>query len=479
MAEAPTQLAHRFPAAARADWLALAERALKGAPIETLQSRTGDGVVIEPLYAPDRAVTAEPFDPAPRPAGRSWEIRVPVRHPQIARANAETREALEGGAASVVCAIDPDGESGVQVGGAEDMARLLDGVLTDLAPVALDAGFLGAHAAQWLANAAKASPIAPLAFHLDPLGAFVRSGASPGPIESHVAACAGVAARLAAPHPKASLFLASGVAVHEAGAGDAAEIAFAAASALAYARALEVAGLPPAEGLARIVIGLAVDGDPLVSVSKLRAARMVWRRITLACGAPCAARIEARSSRRMLTRADPWTNLVRLTAAGFAAAVGGADAIVLGAFTDAVSLPASLARRLARDTGLILMEEAHVGAVVDPAGGGWAFESLSAAIARAAWESLRAIEAAGGAARALSTGLIAEWAKNGRHELEKKIKSGELKIIGVTDFRLDKSEAVEIETAEPIPTRAPDPRLPGPDSHCSQLTPILLEELAR
>ncbi len=263
----------------------------------------------------------------------------------------------------------------------------------------------------------KASPAAPLAFHLDPLGAFAGAGASPGPIESHLIAAANTAARLSTTHPGASLFLASGVVVHEAGGTAAEELAFALAAALGYAKALVRAGLSMEAALGGIVLGLTTDVDPLLSIAKLRAARILWTRFTQACGAPRPATIEARSSGRMLTRADPWTNLVRLTAAAFAAAVGGADAIVLGAFTDALGAPAPFAERLARNTQLILMEEGHVGAAIDPAGGAGAFEALTIDLARVAWEQFTVIEAAGGVVAALREGLIARETATARERL--------------------------------------------------------------
>jgi methylmalonyl-CoA mutase len=478
LADPVTSLAQLFPPASRADWLALTRRALKGKPLEALESRTSDGIVIAPLHSPGEAPPPQPLDRARRAGERNWDIRAPVSHPDVAGANAEILEALGGGAASVLVALDPTGEGGVAIGGAGDVARLVDGVLTDIAPVAADAGFLGPQVATWLSLATKASPVAPLCFHLDPLSALARSGVSPGAIENHVAASANVAARLAATHPRASLFLASGVVAHEAGASEACEIAFAGACALAYARALETAGVAPAQALARIVLGLAVDGDPLVSIAKLRAARIVWRRITQACGAPSRALIEARSSRRMLTAIDPWTNLVRLTAAALAAAAGGADTIVLGTFTDAVGRPTPLARRLARNTGLILMEESHVGTVADPAGGSWAFESLSVQMARAAWEKLTRIEAVGGAAAALTGGLIGGWLEEGRQLLQAGLAGGARKIIGVNVFRPESDTAVEVEPASPRPVPAPDARLAGADSRCPPLAPIRLEDLA-
>ena len=478
MADPLTSLAELFPAASRGNWLALTQHTLKGKPLEALESRTSDGIVIEPLHSPDEAPSPQPFDPAPRASERSWDVRAPVSCRDVAGANAEILEALEGGAASVLVALESSGEGGVAIGGTGDMARLLDGVLTDIAPVAVHAGFLGPQVAERLSLATKASPAAPLCFHLDPLGALARCGVSPGAIENHVAASAGVAARLTATHPRASLFLASGVVAHEAGASEACEIAFAASCALAYARALETAGVPPPQAFPRIVLGLAVDGDPQLSIAKLRAARIVWRRITQACGAVSTALIEARSSRRMLTTTDPWTNLVRLTAAALAGAAGGADAVVVGGFTDALGRPAPLARRLARNTGLILMEEGHVGKVADPAGGSWAFETLSARMARAAWEKLARIEAAGGAAAALTGGLLGQWVEKGRQEIAAGLVGGAKKIIGVNVFRPESDAAVEVEPASPRPGAAPDARLAGKDSHCPPLAPIRLEDLA-
>ena len=310
--------------------------------------------------------------------------------------------------------LDPTGERGVAVGSAEELRDVLDGVMTDLAPVALDAGFLGPTCADWLAAAAKASPAAPLALNLDPLSAFARNGVSPGPIEAHLIAASHVAARLAETHPKASLFLASGGIAHEAGASPAWELAVGVTSALAYARTMTRAGIAQDEAFRRIVLSVSVDGDVLASIVKLRAARVLWDKITTACGVEDRARLQARSSDRMLTRADPWTNLVRLTSAGFAAAVGGADAVILANFTDAIGLPSPLARRLARNTQLVLMEEAHVGAVADPAAGAWAVEAQTDELARRAWSCIASIEAAGGIVDALRSGAVAEAVAVGR-----------------------------------------------------------------
>jgi methylmalonyl-CoA mutase len=464
-------LATGFAPPDRQAWLALVEKTLKGAPLGSLTRRTLEGLEIQPLY--EAAAVSFPAKSAP-----GWDLRALVRAADPAAANADALADLAQGAQSLLLRIDPTGRAGVALGSAEALARVLDGVLLEVAPVALDAGFLGAKAADWLDAAAKGAPVAQLAFHLDPLSAFAAAGESPGPIEAHLIAAASVAARLAEPYPKASLFLASGRAAHEAGGGEALELALAAASALAYAKALARAGLPTQDAFERIVLGLSVDADYFLSLAKLRAARRIWGRLTEACGAACAARVEARASDRMLTRADPWTNLIRLTAAAFAGAAGGADAVVLGAFTDALGAPTGFARRQSRNIQLVLAEEAHVGRVIDPAGGSGYLETLTDEIARAAWTRFQAIEAAGGVVRALESGHIADLAAQSRAELAGRLGRREVKLLGVTDFPIDGGVAPDLASAAAHAAEAPSPRLPGPDSRCPPLAPVRLEDLA-
>ena len=469
---APVPLATGFPQPDHAAWVALVEKTLKGAPVASLTRRTLEGLPIEPLY--DAAPDAPPI--VRSTAG--WDVRTTVAEPDPAGANADALAELAQGAGSILLRLDPTGADGVAVGSADDLARVLDGVLLDVAPVALDAGFLGARAADWLGAAAKGAPAAQLSFHIDPLSAFAVAGASPGPIEAHLIAAATIAARLAETYPKASLCLASGRAAHEAGGGEALELGVAAASALAYAKALVRAGLPMAEAWDRIVLGLSVDADAFLGVAKLRAARRIWARLAGACGADLEARIEARSSGRMLTKADPWTNMIRLTAAGFAGAVGGADAVVLGAFTDALGPPTAFARRQSRNIQLVLAEEANLGRVIDPAAGSGYVEGLTDELARAGWSKFQAIEAAGGIVAALESGLIAGQIAETRAELAARLSRRELKVLGVTDFTGEDLRPADVGVPATHTTKTPPPRLPGPDSHCPSLAPVRLEDLA-
>lgn len=478
MTVATKPLAEEFGAqgdvATRARWMALVEKTLKGQSFdEALTAKTPDGLTIQPLYTAEDGV-AVARDLRARDAQRPWDLRIRAAHPDPARAARDILADLENGAASALVQIDPAGVNGVAVGSAEDLAKALSGVLLDLAPIALDAGFLGPKAADWLGALAKAAPNAPLAFHLDPLTAFAQAGGSPGPIESHVFNAATVATRLAGTYAKASLFLATGRAAHEAGGSNTEELAIMTASALAYAKALVRSGLSMDEAFERIVLGVSLDGEYFTGVAKLRAAKAMWARLTEACGVTAAPNIEARSSRRMLAKADAWTNLLRLTSAGFAGAVGGADAIVLDAFTDAIGLPTAFARRQARNTQLVLMEESHLGRVADPAGGAWYLDSLTDQLARAAWSAFQAIEAAGGIVKALEAGLVADAVAKTRAAQEAAFADKSRKILGVTVFPNADDKPPEVETPDPaaFAVAGPDVRLPGPDSRCPALTPI-------
>jgi len=464
-------IADLFPPADESAWKALVTKTLGETPFESLQLSTVEGLPIAPLYPASDAPAQIAL--RPRDAQRPWDLRTLVAHPDPTRASSEILRDLEGGAASVTLAIDPAGARGVALGSADELARALQGVVLELAPVALDAGFLGPIAADWLGAAAKSSPTARIQLHIDPLGAFAEQGSSPGPIEGHLVSAATVATRLAATYPAASLFLASGRVVHEAGGGEAGELAFAIASALAYAKALVRAGLPMDEGFDRITLGLAADGDHFLTIAKMRAARVLWGRLTGACGVETPARIEARSSRRMLAARDAWTNMLRLTAAGFGAAIGGADIIVLGNFTDALGLPTPFARRQSRNTQLVLMEEAHIGRVADPGAGSGYVEALTDEFARAGWTAFQAIEARGGIVAALGDGHVAQAVHAAR---EARAAAGKARIVGVTAFPPDAEPDVDVERPAAHAAQAPSPRLPGPDGRCPPLAPIRLSE---
>ncbi len=464
-------LAADFAPPSRAEWLEIVEKTLKGAPFEKrLVSKTYDGPALQPLYTADQTMRS-PARALPGDIDRPWDLRTRINHPDPITANDEALSDLVGGAASVLLCIDPSAKDGIALANEADLAKALDGVLLDLACVALDAGYLGPQASDWLGTLAKGAPQAPLALHMDPLSTLARTGTSPGPIESHIVSAATVGVRLSKTYPKASLMLASGQVVHEAGGGDIEELAVMLASALTYAKALNRAGMSLDEAFGKLVLGLAVDGEYFVNLAKIRAARLLFAKLTAACGAEQSAVIEARSSDRMLARYDPWVNLLRLTAAGFSAAAGGADSLILANFTDAIGLASTFARRQARNMQLVLMEESHLGRVADPAGGAWFLESLTDDMARQAWARFQAIEAAGGLISALTCGMIADQVAKTRTEREAAIAKRKDGLVGVSEFPNLKETPVEVLHPDraALAVTGPSVRLPGPDTQCPAL----------
>lgn len=432
MSSNPLSLTEGFAAPDLDAWRAAATKTAPDARFEALVRRTLDGIEVQPLYGAWNA--GEPAGPRKAPAAdttRPWDLRSRLFAGTPGEANRQALAELAGGAASVLV---PVVESGIR--SADDMAAALDGVLLELAPVALDGGEAAVDAANWLAVVAKGSPQAKIAFHLDPVTTVAREGAD------LFDAAVQTAMRHQAAYPAAELFLASGRFVHEAGGTEAQELAAMLASSVSFARALEGAGLKADEALARVTLGLSADNLAFSTMAKTRAARMLWGRVCEASGAAVPARIEARSSRRMLSAADAWTNLLRLTAAGFGAGAGGADAVVLDPFDVAAGQPTELALRQARNIQLVLMEEAHLGRVADPAGGSWFVESLTREMAQAAWGLFQEIEAGGGIVAGLDR--LAGQVEAARVERDAALKDGKAQMIGVTVHRPGDVEPVQV-----------------------------------
>lgn len=451
-------MSHAFPIPSPAEWRVEAEKALKGRPLEGLVHLDADHLTTRPLYGRANATEAV-FAPRGSDAdGRAWDLRTLVEGDDPDLVNAAVLADLEAGAASVIL-------SGAVLADSEPLGRALAGVAMELAPVALYAGIDGPDAANALAVVAKGAPRARLMFHMDPLTAFAATGGSPRSIEGHIGLAANTAARHAGAYPEATFFLATGRATHEAGGSAGQELGFAAAAAAVYLKAAVEAGLPIERAVAGTVLGVSVDAEYFDGLAKVRALRLIWRSISRAFGHEAPARIEARSSRRMLAATDPWPNLLRLTAAGFAGAVGGADAVVLDGFSRAVGRPDAFARRTARNTQLILMEEAHIGRVADPAAGSWYLDHRTRDLAEAGWVEFQRIEREGGIVASLRGGALQQRIAASRAAGKARLADGGGQMVGVTKFVDADVRPVAVENAA-VPSVDHD------GHRCQPLTPL-------
>ncbi len=371
-------------------------------------STTYDGLRIEPLAA--RRMDARPL--AARPGATAWEVLARIDQPDPALANEAAQRELANGASGLSLVFaGAVGDYGFGLPASEDvLARVLEGVdLSGGVAIELD---LSPHAEAVIdAALAKGQALSPRATNMrpghDPLGAMAMAGGAARKWNEEAPHFARRLAALAREGVHGKLAAADGRVIHNAGGSEAQELAFVLGVALAYLRALEAAGMALEAARRSIFFRLAADAEQFLTIAKFRALRKLWASVEVACGlAPEPAFVSAETAWRMMAQRDPHVNILRATIAVVAAAFGGADAITVLPFTAARGLPDLLARRIARNTQLILIEEAHLAKVGDAAAGSGAVEDLTDQLCRTAWAQFREIEAAGGVAAELESGLI-------------------------------------------------------------------------
>ncbi|BAT61281.1 methylmalonyl-CoA mutase small subunit [Variibacter gotjawalensis] len=433
-------LAQEFPAATQDQWRTLVDGVLKGKPFEKLTSRTYDGIAIEPLYG--RAENAQPV--AARAAGAPWQLITRIEHPDPAAANAQALHDLENGATGLMLPITGAvGAYGFGIPAARDaIAQVLDGIFLD-AGVAIefdipaDAHKLAFEIAEIVTSRKIAPHTTNIIFGIDAFGAAAARGKFAENWDATGAALARLAQNLNEQSFVGPFLAADGRAVHAAGGSEAQELAFTLAAGVALLRAFEKNGVALDEARALISFRLAADADELLTVAKLRALRKLWARVQEACELrPKPARLTAETAWRMLTKRDPNVNMLRDTMAVFSAAVGGADAIAVLPFTQAIGLPDPFARRVARNTQLILAEESNLAKVADPAAGAGAFETITAELCAAAWKLFQEIEAEGGLAVSLQSGSFQKKVEAARAARAKAAGSRRDPLTGTSEFPL-------------------------------------------
>ncbi len=445
-------LAGEFPAAAHDQWLKLVDKVLAGAPFDKkLVARTYEGLALQPLYT--RADWNAEGDPSGLPGGvpftrggralgtavEGWDIRQVHSNPDPRTANAEILEDLERGVSSIVLKIDPWGVGkGIAVRTLADLETVLKGVMLDIAPVVLDvAGPPLPYAGMLLALLDKQA-VKPDAFTgnfgFDPLAVLATTGRIMPMASVHENLRDG-AAYITKKFPKARIFNVVSVHYHSAGASDAQELGCALATAVEYLRALTAGSMDIETAAKLMAFTTAVDADQFMSIAKVRALRKLWARVLEACGASTrTAPITAMSAPRMMSKRDPWVNMLRTTVACFAGGIAGADAVSVLPFDAAIGPGGDLGRRIARNTQLVLLEESSLARVVDPAGGAWMFERLTDELSEKAWAFFQEIEKAGGMTKALVDGVVQSKIAAVQAERAKNIAKRKDAVTGVSEF---------------------------------------------
>lgn len=477
-------IADEFPAVAYDEWRAVAEESLKGAPFEKkLVTRTYDGIDIQPVYSardePDGNDPLgfpgfSPFLRGSKPLGAAvagWDLRQEFADPDLSAANRAILDDLAGGTTSLLLqldsaarsGLDPDheatadlaGQNGIMAYSADDLDQVLADVDLRAVPLAIDSGaaFLPAAALLVALWQRRQLPLAECkgAFNADPLAGLARHGRLPVAEGAALAILADLAKWTAENCPQVTSIGVNTAPYHDAGATAAQDLAFSIATAVEYLREMTSRGLSTDAAARQILFRMNVGTQHFLAIAKLRAARKLWSRAVEASGGSSesgAIRQHVRAGNRVLTRRDPHVNMLRNTVAIFAAGLAGAETVTSIPFDALLGTPDAFSRRQARNAVLVLLEEAHLNRVIDPAGGSWFLDRLTGQLAEQAWSVFQEIERQGGMLAALKAGWIAEQVDASAAPRAKDIARRKLGITGVSEFPNLSEEPVDTPTPD-------------------------------
>lgn len=450
--ERPTEKKVEFPEVPLDRWKALVEEDPRNLPFEKrLTTELEDGIRIQPLYAgraqgeeglPGSAPWIRGAERAPDPEG--WDVRQVVDLPEVREAGRLAGTEVERGATSLRIRL---GRGGIPLERSA-LEEVLSRVPLERFPISLDAGADFVQGAELLREVWAARGVGEAdalgAFDADPLGTLAGEGSLRGSLEESLGQMASLALLAKERLPLVTAALVSTAPYHDAGATAAQELGAALSTACLYLRSLAEAGLGVDEASGQVVLELQVGPDVFLEMAKLRAARWTWGRVLAASGAKePRIRIQARTAWRMMTRRDPWVNLLRTTTAAFAAGAGGARGVVVLPFDAPLGLPEELGRRLGRNVQRLLIDETRLHLVTDPAGGSHYVERLTEEIAEKGWEQFQALEREGGIARALLEGRLHGAIAREAEKREEKVARRALPITGVSEFPNLREEPLE------------------------------------
>ncbi len=470
MLSGPFTIRDEFPSVDYDQWRALVEADLKGASFkEKLVTHTHEGILVQPIYAskdfpggsdPHGFPGLPPFVRGSRPHGAALtgiDLRQEHAHPDLGTTNQAILADVAGGVTSLLLRLDAAacsgrdvdqgavkgraGQDGMLAYGVDDLDAALDDVQLDLIGVALDSGAAFLPAAALLAALWQRRGIAPAqargSFNADPLAVLAREGELPYAPEVALSLLGDLAQWTSQHYSHVTAVGIDTSVYHHAGATAAQDLALGLATGVAYLWAMTSAGLDIDTASGQILLRMSLGTHHFLAIAKLRAARRLWWQVIEACGGSDSVgtpQIHARISDRVLTRRDPYVNILRNSVGAFAACIGGADVITSVPFDHVLGLPDELSRRVARNTVLILQEEAHLHRVIDPAGGSWFLETITDQLAEEAWSIFQEVERQGGMLAILQSGWVGRQIDSAYGLRAKDIACRKQGITGVSEF---------------------------------------------
>ncbi len=471
-----------FPRKTLKDWAALAAKELGGKPAETLAWQTPEGISVKPLYTAEDLerleglATLPGFPPYTRGvratlyANRPWTIRQYAGFSTAEESNQFYRENLAGGQKGLSVAFDlathrgydsdhprvvgDVGKAGVAIDSVEDMKILFDGIPLDQMSVSMTmngavlpvlAGFIVAAEEQGVAQDKLSGTI-----QNDILKEFMVRNTYIYPPGPSMRIVADIIEHTAKHMPKFNSISISGYHMQEAGATAVQELAFTLADGLEYARAALSKGLAIDEFAPRLSFFFCIGMNFFMEVAKLRAARLLWAKLMREKFSPknpasLQLRTHCQTSGVSLTEQDPLNNIIRTTVEAMAAVLGGTQSLHTNSFDEAMALPTPASARIARNTQLILAEEAGLTHVVDPLGGSYYVESLTHSVASAALALIEEIEAMGGMTKAVESGVPKLKIEEAAARRQARVDRGEEVIVGVNKYRVNQGQETEVD----------------------------------
>jgi methylmalonyl-CoA mutase len=464
-------LVRKFPNPTTDDWEALARRELGDRPLESLTWQTPEGIAVKPLYTSADLERLEqagglpgfaPFVRGPRAtmyANRPWTVRQYAGFSTAEESNAFYRQNLAQGQMGLSVAFDlathrgydsdhprvvgDVGKAGVAIDSVEDMKILFDGIPLERMSVSMtmNGAVLPVLAGYIVAAEEQGAPQAKLSGTIqnDILKEFMVRNTYIYPPAPSMRIVADIIAYTAQNMPKFNSISISGYHMQEAGATAVQELAFTLADGIEYVRAALSRGLKIDDFAPRLSFFFAIGMNFFMEVAKLRAARLLWAQLMQQFDPQkpesLALRTHCQTSGVSLTEQDPYNNVIRTTIEAMAAALGGTQSLHTNALDEALALPTPFSARIARSTQLILQEESGITRVVDPLGGSYYVEALTASLAAEAKKLIDEVESIGGMTKAVEAGMPKLRIEEAAARRQARVDRGEEVIVGVNKYK--------------------------------------------
>ena len=454
------------------DWKKAADKEVKG---KDLTWHTPEGISVKPLYT--SADAGDPGLPGFAPftrgvrasmyAGRPWTIRQYAGFSTAEESNAFYRRNLAAGQKGLSVAFDlathrgydsdhprvvgDVGKAGVAIDSVEDMKILFDGIPLDQMSVSMTmngavipilAFFIVAGEEQGVSQAQLDGTI-----QNDILKEFMVRNTYIYPPEPSMRIVSDIIAYTSANMPKFNSISISGYHMHEAGATAVQELAFTIADGKEYVQRAVASGLDIDAFAGRLSFFFGIGMNFFMEVSKLRAARTLWHRVMDELGAKDERskmlRTHCQTSGVSLQEQDPYNNVIRTTVEAMAATLGGTQSLHTNALDEAIALPTEFSARIARNTQIILAEETGITKVVDPLGGSYYVEALTAELVDQAWKIIGEVDELGGMTKAVASGMPKRLIEEAAAARQARVDKGEDVIVGVNKYRLETEDQLD------------------------------------